>query len=175
MFMLEQRQPNFMKEQLFCGLCSSPSLAVQTSLLGQPSHSLSSLDETAHFLIVGRNTRRSWQKQACPHCRKRSVAPTAHHSASAGETACLHPGRSNAPRPAGQIGSQLETGPLDQGNGGAELTLGGRAYPWGTPETRHSRMQANYSEVHATRPHTRTKGTKLGDVSAQSCSAHLGL
>jgi len=64
---------------------------------------------------------------------------------------------------------------LDQGNGGAESTLGGRAYPWGTPETRHSRMQANYSEVHATRPHTTTKGTKLGDVSAQSCSAHLGL
>jgi hypothetical protein len=31
MFMLEQRQPNFMKAKLFCGLCSSPSLAVHPS------------------------------------------------------------------------------------------------------------------------------------------------
>jgi hypothetical protein len=79
--------PNLLRRSFFYRMCSSPSLAVHTSLLGHPSHSLSSLDETAHFLIVGRNTRRSWQKQACPHCRKRSVAPTAQHSASAGETA----------------------------------------------------------------------------------------
>lgn len=92
MFMLEQRQPHFSRRSFFCGSCSSPSFAVQTSLLGHPSHSLASLDETALFLMAARNTRRSWQKQACAHRRKCSVAPPAHHSASTGEAARLHEG-----------------------------------------------------------------------------------
>lgn len=74
MFMLEQRQPNFMKEQLFLWIVFLPISCSSDVTSWTSSHSLSSLDETAHFLIVGRNTRRPWQKQACPHCRNRSVA-----------------------------------------------------------------------------------------------------
>ena len=95
-----------------CESDSSSSQAAVSELLGYAPLSLYFLDQTAHFLVAARITRRSWQKQVPAQSGKRPLTPTAHDSPSAGETSSMHQGRSNAPRPPDQIGSHMEAGPF---------------------------------------------------------------
>ena len=95
-----------------CGSCSSSSPAVEGLLLGHPSITLCSLDETVHSLITAWIARRSWQKQVPAHSGKRPFTPAAHHAQSIGETTSLSQGGSNAPRLAGKVGSHMAAGPF---------------------------------------------------------------
>ena len=103
----------FLRRSFCCGPCSFSSPAVETFLLGHPSRSLSSLDETSQYLIAARNTHGPWQKQIPAHHGKCSLTPAAHHSQSAGETTSISQSGSNTPHPPGQVGSQLEARSLD--------------------------------------------------------------
>jgi hypothetical protein len=100
------------RRKSFCEPGFFSSQAAFSELLGSAQLSLCSLHKTAQYHIAARNARRSWQKQVPAHRGKRPLTPTAHHSPSAGETSSMHQGRSNAPRPAGQIGSHMEAGPF---------------------------------------------------------------
>ena len=101
------------RRKSFCEPGSSSSQAAFSELLGYVQLSLCSLHKTAHFLVAARITRRSWQKQVPAHRGKGPLTPTAHYSPSTGETTGLHQGRSNAPRPAGQVGSHMAAGSCD--------------------------------------------------------------
>jgi hypothetical protein len=96
----------------FCESGSASSQAAVSELLGYALLSLYSLDQTAHFLVAARITRRSWQKQVSAQSGKCPFTKTSHHSPSAGETTSMHQGRSNASCITGRVGSHLAAGSL---------------------------------------------------------------
>jgi hypothetical protein len=93
----------------FYDRCFDLSPAAEGLLLACPLLSLSSLDQTAHFLLAALHPHRSWPKQVRAHRRKCPLAKASHHPQAPGETASLHEKRSPAPRSLGTNGSELET------------------------------------------------------------------
>src|SRR6266699_4852517 len=117
--------------------------------------SLSSVDQTAHFLLAAPNPGRPWPKQGRAGGRKCALATAPHHPRAAGETASMHENGSPAPRSPGKNASDLEANDrLDQGDGERKPALGCRTDPGGTAETWHPCVQAHHPGVFEKRPYS---------------------
>src|SRR6266480_8112120 len=86
---------------------SFSSQAARGSSCKGTASSLSSVDQTAHFLIAARNSRRPHQKQTRAHRRKCPLTTTTYHPQTAGETATMYEDGSSPPRVLSQDDSCL--------------------------------------------------------------------
>jgi hypothetical protein len=91
---------------------SDSSQTARRSFCEDPANSLASVEQTAHVLLATGNPGRPWSKQVRSHRGKCPLAKTSHHPQAPGETAGMHENGSGAPRPAGQVGSNLAADPL---------------------------------------------------------------
>src|SRR5437763_17204888 len=90
----------------------SSSQAVHGSSGQRTASSISSVDQTVHFLLAAANPGRPWPKQVRARGRKCPLTTATHRPQTPGETACMHEYGSPDPRPFGAASSDMETSPL---------------------------------------------------------------
>jgi hypothetical protein len=90
---------------------SYSSQATRRSFCEGPPCSLSSVDQTAHFLIATWNPRRPWPEQVRTHSGKCPLTTATVHAQASGEPTTMHENRSHPPRAFSQGGSSMETSP----------------------------------------------------------------
>ncbi len=104
-------QLNFIKGNVHCAEDSHDRHMGDTLVPSVAPPPLRRLDQTRHHLTYAGDTDRPCQKQIRTRGRKRLVASAIDHPAAPGEAACLYQDGSDAPGPAVNNGTNLETSP----------------------------------------------------------------
>ena len=108
--MLEQRHAHVMEKLVVWLVLLTISPVAEEELLGCSLLPHYSLDQTARDLLAAGHPRRPRQKQVRVDPGKCPMTPTTRHSQATVETARMHENGSCAPRPPGQVGSNLAGG-----------------------------------------------------------------
>src|SRR6266699_1427837 len=108
---------------------SDSSQVARGSSRPRTASSLSSVDQTAHFLLAAPNPGRPWPKQGRAGGRKCPLATATHHPRAASETASMHENGSPAPRSPGKNASDLEANDLHRSTRDAAALASGALSP----------------------------------------------